>query len=88
MTDLSISSVTSSAVAMVNKQTADLGKAATAASISFESALSKVKATIVGRPETGFASGPTYEAGTLTGKTQAAFTNTLNAAKSALHIKP
>jgi hypothetical protein len=86
MTD--ISSVASSAVAMVNKQTADLGKAASSASISFESALSKVRTTIVGRPQTGFASGPTYEAGTLTGKTKAAFNNTINAAKSALNIKP
>jgi len=86
MTD--ISSVASSAVAMVNKQTADLGKAATSASISFESALSKVKTTIVGRPQTGFTSGPTYEAGTLTGKTKAAFNNTLNTVKSALNIKP
>jgi uncharacterized membrane protein len=86
MTD--ISSVASSAVAMVAKQTADLGKAANAATTSFESALSKVKSTIVGRPKTGFASGPTYEAGTLTGQTKAAFNNTINAAKSALNIKP
>jgi hypothetical protein len=86
MTD--ISSVASSAVAMVAKQTADLGKAANAATTSFESALSKVKSTIVGRPKTGFASGPTYEAGTLTGQTKAAFNNTINAAKSVLNIKP
>jgi hypothetical protein len=86
MTD--ISSVASSAVAMVAKQTADLGKAANAATTSFESALSKVKSTIVGRPKTGFASGPTYEAGTLTGQTKAAFNSTINAAKSALNIKP
>jgi hypothetical protein len=86
MTD--ISSVASSAVAMVAKQTADLGKAASAATTSFESTLSKVKSTLAGRPTTGFTSGPTYEAGTLTGQTKAAFNNTLNAAKSALHIKP
>jgi hypothetical protein len=86
MTD--ISSVASSAVAVVAKQTADLGKAANAATTSFESALSKVKSTIVGRPKTGFASGPTYEAGTLTGQTKAAFNSTINAAKSALNIKP
>jgi hypothetical protein len=73
---------------MVAKQTADLGKAANAATTSFESALSKVKSTIVGRPKTGFASGPTYEAGTLTGQTKAAFNSTINAAKSALNIKP
>jgi hypothetical protein len=87
MTDISISSVASSAVAAVNKQTADLGKAATSASVSFESALSKAKTTIVGRPQTGFASGPTYEAGTLTAKTKAAVSNTIDAAKSALNIK-
>jgi uncharacterized membrane protein len=86
MTD--ISSVASSAVAMVNTQTANLGKAVSSAGISFESALSKVKATIVGRPQTGFASRPTYEAGTVTGKTRAAITNTIDSAKAAFHIKP
>jgi hypothetical protein len=86
MTD--ISSVASSAVAMVAKQTADLGKAASAATTSFTGALAKVQSTIVGRPKTGFTSGPTYEAGTLTGQTKAAFNSTINAAKSALHIKP
>jgi hypothetical protein len=85
MTD--ISSVASSAVAMVAKQTADLGKAASAATTSFENTLSKVKTNIIG-PKTGFASGPTYEANTLTGKTKAAFNSTISAAKSALSIKP
>jgi hypothetical protein len=82
MTD--ISSVASSAAAMVAKQTAALGKAATSATTSFASALSDAQSAIVGKPKTGFTRGPTYEAGTLTGQTKAAFT----AAKSALGIKP
>ena len=86
MTD--ISTVASSAVSMVAKQTADLGKAAGAATTSFENALSNAKWTVLGRPKTGFASGPTYEANTLTGKTKAAFNSTISAAKSALSIKP
>jgi hypothetical protein len=84
MTD--ISSVASSAAALVAKQTADLKKAAGAAATSFTQALSKVQSTIEGKPQTGFVSGPTYEANTLAGQTKAAFNNTVNAAKSALHI--
>jgi hypothetical protein len=86
MTD--ISSVASSAAATVAKQTANLGKAANAATTSFENALSNAKWTVLGRPKTGFASGPTYEANTLAGKTKAAFNRTISAAQSALHIKP
>jgi hypothetical protein len=82
MTD--ISSLASSAAAMVSKQTANLGKAATSATTSFASALSSAQSTITGKPKTGFISGPTYEAGTLTGQTKAAFTAT----KSFFGIKP
>jgi hypothetical protein len=73
---------------MVSQQTAALSKAAGAATTSFASTLSSVQATIVGKPKTGFTSGPTYEAGTLTGQTKAAFSNTISAAKSVLNIKP
>ena len=86
MTD--ISSVTSSAAAMVAKQTADLNKAASAATTSFANTLSKVQTAIGVKPKTGFTAGPTYEAGTLVGQTKAAFNNTIDAAKSVLHIKP
>ena len=86
MTD--ISSVTSSAAAMVAKQTADLNKAARAATTSFANTLSKAQAAIGLRPKTGFTAGPTYEAGTLIGQTKSAFNNTIDAAKSVLHIKP
>jgi hypothetical protein len=84
MTD--ISSVASSAAALVAKQTSDLKQAAGAAATSFTQALSKVQSTIEGKPQTGFVSGPTYEANTFTGQTKAAWNNTVNAAKSALHI--
>jgi hypothetical protein len=86
MTDLS--SVTSSAVAIITKPVTALNTAASAASTSFASTLSKVQTTIGLKPKTGFAAGPTYEANTLTGQTKAAFTNTINATKSALGIKP
>jgi hypothetical protein len=86
MTD--ISSVASSATAYVNKQASDLGKAASSATTSFAAALSKAQSAIIGRPKTGFTSGPTYEAGTIAGKTKAAFTNALNATKHVLSIKP
>ena len=86
MTD--ISSVTSSAAAMVTKQTANLNKAASAATTSFANTLSKVQTAIGVKPKTGFTAGPTYEAGTLVGQTKAAFNNTIDAAKSVLHIKP
>jgi hypothetical protein len=88
MTDLS--SVTSSITTAVAKQTANLKQAAGAATSSFSSALTKVEVTIGAKPKAGFTSGPTYEAiqaNTLTGQTTAAFNNTVNAAKSILHIK-
>jgi hypothetical protein len=86
MTD--ISSVTSSAAAMVAKPFTELNKAAGAATTSFASTLSKVQTAVGVKPKTGFTAGPTYEAGTLAGQTKAAFNNTLDAAKSVLHIKP
>jgi hypothetical protein len=86
MTDLS--TVASSAAAFVTGQTAALKKAAGDATTSFEGALAKVQSTIIGKPKTGFTSGPTYEAGTLTGQTKAAFNNAISATKAALNIKP
>jgi hypothetical protein len=50
--------------------------------------LNHAQTTIGIKPKAGFTAGPTYEATTLTGQTQAAVRNTINAAKSALHIKP
>jgi hypothetical protein len=83
-----LSSITSSTSAFFAKQTADLGKAADTATTSFASTLASVQSTITGKPKTGFTSGPTYEANTLTGQTKAAFNNTLSTAKSVLNIKP
>jgi hypothetical protein len=88
MTDLS--SVTSSISAGFAKQTANVKQAASTVTSSFSSALTRVETTVGIKPKTGFTSGPTYEAnqaGTLTGQTKAAFNNTINAAKSVLHIK-
>jgi hypothetical protein len=69
-------------------QTAKLTKAASDASNSFATALNRAETTVGIKPKAGFTSGPTYEATTLTGQTKAAFNKTIDAAKSALHIKP
>jgi hypothetical protein len=86
MTDLS--SITSSTTSFIANQTAQIGKAAVDAKNSFATALNRAQTTIGIKPKAGFTAGPTYEATTLTGQTEAAFRNTINAAKSALHIKP
>jgi hypothetical protein len=84
----SISSLASSASAMLAKQTAELNKAASDAKTSFQSTLSKVQAAVTPRPKTGFKSGATYESGTLTGQTKAAFSSALTAIQSAVTIRP
>jgi hypothetical protein len=90
MTDLS--SIASSATSFIASQTAQIGKAATDARNSFATALNRAQTTVGIKPKAGFTAGPTYEATTLTGQTQAAlkntFNGTINAAKSALNIKP
>ena len=86
MTDLS--SITSSTSAFIAGQTAKLGKAAADAKSSFSSALTRVEVTVGVKSNAGFTRGATYEATTLTGQTQAALRNTVNAAKSTLGIKP
>ena len=86
MTDLS--SITSSTTSFIANQTAQIGKAAVDAKNSFATALNRAQTTVGIKPKAGFTAGPTYEATTLTGQTQAAVRNTINAAKSALHIKP
>jgi len=86
MTDLS--SITSSATTFVAKQTAQFNKVATDVNNGFTRALNNVEMAVGAKPKTGFTSGPTYEANSLTGQTKAAFNNPLSATKSALHIKP
>ena len=83
-----ISSATSPASAFFAKQAADLNKAASATATSFAATLSRVQDAVGLGPKTGFTAGPTYEATTLAGKAKAAYNNTLNATKAALHIKP
>ena len=86
MTDLS--SIASSTTSFIANQTAQIGKAAVDAKNSFAAALNRAETTVGIKPKAGFIAGPTYEATTLTGQTQAAFKKTINAAKSALNIKP
>ena len=91
MTDLSPTFL-SSATSFVANQTAKIGTAATDTKNSFAAALTRAQTTVGLKPKAGFTAGPTYEATTLTGQTQAVFKNTINgtinAAKSALNIKP
>ena len=84
----SVSSISSSAPAMPAKRTANLNKTADAAKTSFQTSLSQVQATLMGRPQTGFASGATHDAGSLTAKTKAAFGSALSAIQSAVSIRP
>jgi hypothetical protein len=85
MTDMP--TISSSGPSFLATQTAKLTQAASDAKNSFATALNQAQVTIGVKPKAGFTSGPTYEATTLTGQTKAAFNNTINAAKSALHIK-
>jgi hypothetical protein len=85
MTDLS--SITSSATSFVANQTGQLGKAVVDAKNSFAAALNRAEVTVGIKPKTGFTAGPTYEATTLSGQTQAAINHTVNTVKSALHLK-
>ena len=84
----SISSIASSASAMIAKQTAELNKSASAAKTSFESILSRAKTALVGKPATGFSGGTTDTANSLTAQTGAAFTSAMSSVKSAVSIKP
>jgi hypothetical protein len=90
MTDLS-PSILSSTTAFVASQTARIGQAATNTKNSFAAALTHVETTVGIKPKAGFTAGPTYEATTLTGQTQAALTKVvttpINVVKSALNIK-
>jgi hypothetical protein len=87
MSDISLSSIVSSTTAAVGKQVSNLNNAASATGASFANALNKVETAVGIKPKTGFTAGPTYEANTIAGQTKAAFNNTINATKAALHIK-
>jgi hypothetical protein len=80
----SISSLASSASAMLAQGTAALGETASAAKTSFEGALSKVETAVVGKPATGFTGGATYQANSPAARTKAA----IGSALSAVTIKP
>jgi hypothetical protein len=90
MTDLSPTFL-SSAANFVANQTAKIGNVATDTTNSFATALNRVQTAVGLKPKAGFTAGPTYQATTLTGQTQAALTKAvtapINLAKSALNIK-
>jgi hypothetical protein len=87
MSDISLSSIVSSTTAAIGKQVSNLNNAASATGASFANALNKVETAVGIKTKTGFTAGPTYEATTIAGQTKAAFNNTINATKAALHIK-
>jgi hypothetical protein len=87
MSDISLSSIVSSTSAAIGKQVSNLNNAASATGASFANALNKVETAVGIKTKTGFTAGPTYEATTIAGQTKAAFNNTINATKAALHIK-
>ena len=55
---------------------------------SFDDILAQVKSAVTGKPKTGFTSGPTADANSISGKAKAAFDNALSTAKSLNPIKP
>ena len=85
MGDTSVSPSTS---AFIGRQVDNLNKAKAATSSSFANILHQTQVAVGLRSNTGFSSGATYDSQTLAGQTKAVFTNTLNATKTALHIKP
>ena len=85
MTDTPI--ISSTGPSFLATQTAKLTKAVGDVKNSFATALNRAEVTVGLKPKAGFISGPTYQATTLAGQTQAAINNTIHATKSALHIK-
>jgi hypothetical protein len=84
----SVSSISSSAPAVFAKQTSNVNKTAGTANTSFQNTLSQMQATLMGRPQTGFASGATHDAGSLAAKTKAAFGSALSTIQHAISIRP
>jgi hypothetical protein len=82
------SSVSSSTVAFLGKQTDNLNRAKAATSSTFANILHQTQVAVGLRAKTGFSAGTTYDNQTIAGQTKAVFSNALNATKSALHLKP
>ena len=55
---------------------------------SFDDVLAQVRSMVTPKPSTGFTSGPTADANSITGKAKAAFDSALSTAKSLNPIKP
>ena len=85
MTDTS--SISSSTAAFLGRQADNLNRAKAATSSTFANILNQTQVAVGLKPKTGFSSGATYEAQTISGQTKAAFDNAVNATKAALHIK-
>jgi hypothetical protein len=84
----SILPVPSSTSPIASKPASNPAQAPAAASSSvFGNLLRKTEVAIGMRSQSGFTSGATYEAQSLSGQTKAFFNNTVNATKSVLHIK-
>jgi hypothetical protein len=55
---------------------------------SFDDILSRIQSAVTLKPKTGFTSGPTADANSITGKAKAAFDSALSTAKSLNPVKP
>ena len=76
-----------SSTPIASKPASNLTQAPAATSSTFGNLLRKTEVAIGLKSQTGFTSGATYEAQTLSGQTKAFFNNAVTATKSALHIK-
>jgi hypothetical protein len=90
-------STMSPAAALMAKQNSELKAASSGGATSSEGAvvkasfddiLSQVRSAVTGKPRTGFTSGPTADANSISGKAKAAFDSALSTAKSLNPIKP
>ena len=81
------SSISSSTAAFLGRQADNLNRAKATTSSTFANILNQTQVAVGLRPKTGFSSGATYEAQTLSGQTKAAYDRAVDATKAALHIK-
>lgn len=79
--------IPTSTTPVASKPASTVSQAPAASSSVFGNLLRKTEVAIGMRSQSGFTSGATYEAQSLSGQTKAFFNNTVSATKSVLHIK-
>jgi hypothetical protein len=80
--------VSSSTSAFLGKQVDNLNRAKAATTSTFANILNQTQVAVGLKSKTGFSAGATYDNQTIAGQTKAVFSNTINATKAVLHIKP